>query len=758
MALWIASYPDGAARETRPSGTRVRRMLPATPLLKGLLRRCAGHDVADQVLAMHGGGFFGARYCSDSLCNVRALVRLSAASGGHMQDVLSLWPSQSKLLLDYYGKPLDVYTLEIADVRACSQPEPINSCYAKEQTQLSRRSSDDANLRSVRRRDCSPIFELCICDWSGIAESVTLCEKEHPAAWMWYGQIQQKQHVAEQTFLSDSEDSLRDDALRVASPTALDVLRSWGLAMAPDMIPALLVPEPVAFLISRGQWSSVMLRTSWHRRLVSPAGDQWHPPKPLFHDIPWPPEASAAWENAGAVMQAIPADDIPDLDSQELQLVADKIRRWAPRLRMSEGNEICEELKTTVWKLDAWADQLAVAAGEAHAVGKAGRWNHSTLHLLSSIQVSAFLKGGASKLKDVVQRAVGLVAPASVAGTLCRSFAGDADRQRKKCAALPSASSISRNHLSLDLALIMMRRRRSVVGTVRYLWNDSSPMGGHDWLWCQVHEIAQEQLVPTCRRFFELADMIESYVDGLTAGRDGGDTTSEIELEPLEQWVGPLQQLLEIREYIYPPVSLAMGHTAVAHKASALVHLWVMELLPGTPLTDMANSICSHTSDFGVEHSLPDFAVSSLDALVPDWINREELQPDTDDVSMADRVAAADPADDSSSAFLPTAIPIYGLQHLTNNLNTDVHISLSYWATFYSQLKNVSGLLNHAGRRRRYVATCIRGSRFENEEHKFKRWSATLYEKRWRCIIAFLKHLVPLLGILQSSFSAEKYN
>ena len=45
----------------------------------------------------------------------------------------------------------------------------------------------------------------------------------------------------------------------------------------------------------------------------------------------------------------------------------------------------------------------------------------------------------------------------------------------------------------------------------------------------------------------------------------------------------------------------------------------------------------------------------------------------------------------------------------------------------------------------------------EPESHKLKRWTATLYEKRWRCVLNFLKRLVPVLNIFRRCWDEHKY-
>ena len=60
-------------------------------------------------------------------------------------------------------------------------------------------------------------------------------------------------------------------------------------------------------------------------------------------------------------------------------------------------------------------------------------------------------------------------------------------------------------------------------------------------------------------------------------------------------------------------------------------------------------------------------------------------------------------------------------------------------------------------RRHRFLHSCIRGTIHANSEHLFQTWSHTLYAARWREVISFLRHLVPVLPTLTIAFDASKY-
>ena len=78
---------------------------------------------------------------------------------------------------------------------------------------------------------------------------------------------------------------------------------------------------------------------------------------------------------------------------------------------------------------------------------------------------------------------------------------------------------------------------------------------------------------------------------------------------------------------------------------------------------------------------------------------------------------------------MENAIPIYGMQHLCDNINHDVHMQLTYWTTFFGQLKNIYGLLSQGGRRQRFQWTCMlnMGQASSRYERKVRLRPSSLY-------------------------------
>ena len=104
----------------------------------------------------------------------------------------------------------------------------------------------------------------------------------------------------------------------------------------------------------------------------------------------------------------------------------------------------------------------------------------------------------------------------------------------------------------------------------RWMWADSSPQKGYDWMWVQYDEMAQKYLVPA----------LAAAIDLIKLGRalpDGGESVADFLRDPPKEWVTLHQKLLCFRHHVCIPVAVTSGHRAAIHKAAALAHSLSME-------------------------------------------------------------------------------------------------------------------------------------------------------------------------------------
>lgn len=236
-------------------------------------------------------------------------------------------------------------------------------------------------------------------------------------------------------------------------------------------------------------------------------------------------------------------------------------------------------------------------------------------------------------MADVLSRALSLALPPALRGFFLSSPRQDIG--------IPSKSQIRHSELSVDLAFMLLQRERCPDNVVRYMWSDSSPMAGYDWLWSQYHEISRGSLVElhSAVRSLEVAmlgvaETLEPAAEGDT--RAASLIAREFRAPPKwEAWLRVISQ--SITEHINPPAALGSGFRGLEDKVKAVVFTWALQLDHSFSLGRYAESIVSHTSDMGVESSIPDFLVSRCEDLLPHWMDRRELIADVDDVGEVGR-------------------------------------------------------------------------------------------------------------------------
>eukprot|EP00971_Amphidinium_carterae_P352867 6492757-Amphidinium_carterae.2 len=167
----------------------------------------------------------------------------------------------------------------------------------------------------------------------------------------------------------------------------------------------------------------------------------------------------------------------------------------------------------------------------------------------------------------------------------------------------------------------------------------------------------------------------------------------------------------------------------------------------------------------GTEASLPRLLTSPEDVF-PKWIrdNRPlEAIADTEDedylaAETADQELEHEvPIQPPVNTFMKSALGISGTEHIIDNACKECHEHLSWWPDFHAILKQTEALLAKTWRRQRFQATCLHGSIYAAQANKFDLWSHTLYSNRWREVVSFLRHLLPVLDLLILTFDADKF-
>ena len=301
-------------------------------------------------------------------------------------------------------------------------------------------------------------------------------------------------------------------------------------------------------------------------------------------------------------------------------------------------------------------------------------------------------------------------------------------------------------------------------------------MANYDWIWSMHAPIETEFII----QMWELLirDIKEFLGNHIRVLRDrAGDY--EPTLEELCYVPSEIKQKLNLLKnnitiHVAPPMAMTTGHKGLADKVQAETYKAHLTSPSNVSLDNEFDMVFGYCADMGTELRMPTFEVNgSVETTLPSWVERgavaddvvaddrsdddlgDDIVRDDDDSAIAPEPAAAPPVRPAAIGmrqFMPNAYIVTGIQHTTNNLNDDTHSIMPGFAEHFKDLKQCEALPSNDDRRRHYVATCVRGTRYEKFERLFRSFSAHLYEGRWHEIVRFVRDLVKLVWLLAATF------
>jgi hypothetical protein len=277
-AVWICAHQDGAvqvATDGGGGGKRRRYLLrvPPLPFVREQLVRHGGADFDTRALSrLSSGPPLDAWAMWDMPAGVgfpvMALARVSNHGCHFANGPLTPWDSQSHLQLVMHGHPADAYSVAVDDLRQASGPLAL---------QMQRTTHASQSCRS--RISATQLLFRGV--WGADAGGVGA----HDA-----GAVRLLRGVC-------LFGSRRSQAAPADTMSAKALLRAWGVGAAAEDIPVLLLPFPVAYLLSVRAWGSFLLLARWHRGLhMHRFSRASRLPGPV---LGWPPRDSAIWARIG---------------------------------------------------------------------------------------------------------------------------------------------------------------------------------------------------------------------------------------------------------------------------------------------------------------------------------------------------------------------------------------------------------------------------------------------------------------------------
>ncbi|CAE7253642.1 unnamed protein product, partial [Symbiodinium necroappetens] len=398
------------------------------------------------------------------------------------------------------------------------------------------------------------------------------------------------------------------------------------------------------------------------------------------------------------------------------------------------------EWEQLVCRLDSFVASLGggrkVQQGFAHpSLGKGNRFDIATM--VSSLAAAMHLRNR-TELRSTVQNIVeSLFSPIDFDSTVWEK--------------IPSGPTLSRSQLLIDAALCgYMRERFSQHDFVLYLLADSSPQAGHDYLLSTAVMIRRDEL----QKCADAAKYMRASWDDFVSAYKNDDHNKMKDIATSRQLHGCTLKSCILTHRLLP-MAMGSGASGLDHKASALARSLFAETQSLPDLQRVLSQVVSFTTDMGTEFSIADMAGLTLKEILPSWASEGQLERDFDDCEAEPLPPQAQA--DSEGYFLPRAITVPGLNHVIDNMLSDMNQAFSCWDSWIGEFKPLVALLHHTHLRQRFVATCLKDTRHSWMQRHFETGVPQYADWRWGTTVLVLQRLLPLRRLLQSAWDPNRY-
>ncbi|CAE7825398.1 SHE10 [Symbiodinium sp. CCMP2456] len=478
----------------------------------------------------------------------------------------------------------------------------------------------------------------------------------------------------------------------------------------------LAIPPILLKLIKKGAWNTVMLLAKWHQRR---RGDAYHGFAQAFDLAAW----HEVMKSSGLLERYVepPALALSQMDATRLAM---SLQGWAPHILA--GNDTLDEqelsgiklrLEEFVLKLQSFAGPVCLAT---HSRQKT--FSHDTV--VAALCSSMRLKNK-KELAPMLREALNHMFPGLSADMNIR---------------VPSGSTLSRRQLLVDAAFSCYWRNffQEHTGPL-YLWADSSPQGGVDWLLSIVSFAKQDSLAD----LVSAASFLQESTKHFEAACAIDDKDRMLEIARKRHECGVLvKSTLGLHRQI--PMALGSAHTSLEHKVRCMCRKLYAESQSISALRQLLSRVRSMTTDMGTEMSIPDYEAAGLESVLPAFMLEPELLSEEDPLLHASADAAA-----SSGHLLPEALLVPGILHVVNNMTKEIDGTLSFWDGFLPGFRAIAKLLHRTDLRQRLIAA-IRETPYAWLESSFEKGVAAPAEWRWGTVTAIAPHILSLRSALRA--------
>lgn len=529
-------------------------------------------------------------------------------------------------------------------------------------------------------------------------------------------------------------------------------LQEVGASLSPMEVDDMFVlpqPQSICHLILQQAWSSILCMGRWNdfvatfperlQQLIGPTGANE------------PTPSKAELTVSGCV----------DL--------ANHIRRWAEPVLNSQqdaGSKESEHMKLE--GAVQWLENLAANIPRTDVVNterkgwlkRCSKQVYSSLFMVKALLLMRLIPGSVD-MRSLLVDAVMLLFP-NLLRSVCERLLADPH-------VFPGSGQRHQARLVLDAALLFWRRA-DTRAYVRFGGADASPQCGYDFLLSSSDYILKTEIVPT---FMAVQRMMqEANIRTTMNGEQSGQSIADHFL---------------VRRNILKEddLPIALGHSAAStsEKCAAMMYKWFLRCDSRDALAEYMESFFSYTADMGTEIHMAGFHLRAIDDLLPAWMQPQAISSDVEpgyatfrlptlesDVAetdhlpitseVKDQVQYEPPLQDDfkSGLFLPNALVIPGILHITSNALQQLSDHLDHFPVFFEQLKMIEHLWKK-GRLCRFINFCVHPVATPDVASQFQaRKLGSLYLKRWNEVVRFCLRLKDLLPLLAAFWDEERFN
>ena len=518
------------------------------------------------------------------------------------------------------------------------------------------------------------------------------------------------------------------------------------------------VPPLVAELIFLHRWKAVVLKGEDFRKRSPMLARR----KVLQRDLGnFPPEA---WvEQAQRMTKNLPAETAANHDdlfqAEHAAELAKCLREWSGAILNSVGPG--EEKAETQFCLEGnlmRLDRLCQAAENSQR----GKY-FSKMALLNALCAAMGLRDR-SKLAETFRLTLGCVPGAFGAQPLPR---------------LPDSGTISRSQITIDTAFCCWWQRqfeRCSSDCHVFVWADSSPQGGTDWLLSMIRLIEGRHLrecvgaanylarsAQFLKETFSKAGLNEAEAEAtkaLTQAQKAAQAARGQQLEDIVQERHAAGLLLQEKVVIHRQIPMALGSglegATLEQKLLCMCKKFLAETHRQQLAKEIMGSVRAICTDLGTESGFAEHQEATKFAeLLPRWMADPGLELDGDELLLQHVDNVDEAAQDS---VFHNALPSPGLMHIIFNMCNDLHKKLSKYEEWLPGFKAIATLLHHGHLRKRYLKTCISNGPWSWMAFHLDTGVKKPAMWRWGTIQAAVPQILQRKRLLQLTWNPQKFN